>query len=204
MMGGAILIALALHRLHYSYTTIRTDNFIIELPQPWLHRSVYVLAFLELCCQTVCISFALAQTEPIEVEIRPSWRPAFWFSPDSGRIVLCFLLGPAIDRWLFLIYFAIAHEYAHSVSLTQFASENEAWANLFCLYTLWFVASDYQWPHIWEHWLMRRDALSGFILLHIWQFLPGCRHKIANRFWELWKVAQEDSRSVVSIIHQED
>lgn len=203
ILGGASLAILGLLRLQYSYVTIRTDSFIVDLPRPWIQRSVYVLALLELCCQTAYVSFAIKQIAPLKVEIRPYWRPAFWFCPESRRIVFCSLFGPSIDRWLFLTHFALSHEYAHSALLTQSAIENEAWANLFSLYALWFVASDHQWPHIWERWLMRRDALSGFILLRIWRSVPGRRREIAGRFWELWEIAQVDSQSVISIIDQE-
>jgi hypothetical protein len=195
-------MALALLRFRYPYQTIQTDNFAIKVPQPWAHPSIYVVAFLELCRRTAQTSFALSQASRAEIEIRPGWWPVFWFQPESGRIVLRFLFGPAIDRWLFSIHFAIAHEYGHFILSTQTPVESEAWANLFCLYTLHFEAFNYPWPHWWEHWLIRRDALVGLLALRIWRFLPGPRQEIATRFWELWELVQQDSQAVVSAIQR--
>jgi len=203
VIGGIVITVLALLRLRYPYKTIRTDHFVIKVPQPWLHQSVYVVALLELCQRTAQTSFALSQKSQAEVEIRPGWRPAFWFQPESRRIVLCFLFGPAIDRWLFSVYFAITHEYGHFISHARSEVSGEIWANLFCLYTLRFVAASYQWPHWWERWLVRRDAFVGLATLYSWRFPPGHRREIAAKFWELWRVAQQDSKAVASAMDQD-
>jgi hypothetical protein len=203
VIGWGVVAALALLRLCYPYKTIRTDHFVVKVPQPWLHRSVYVAAILELCRRTAQTCFALSQNLQVEVEVRPSWRPAFWFQPESRQIVLCFLFGPAIDRWLFSIYFAIAHEYGHFISPAQTKVGSEVWAHLFCLFTLRVVASSYEWPHWWERWLVHRDAFVGLATLHIWRFLPGHRREIAARFWKLWGVTQRDSKAAVSTIRRD-
>lgn len=198
-----VLIGLAFLRIRYPYKTIQTAHFRLIVPQPWLRRSIYVLALLELCRRTAEISFALPQSLEAEVEIRPGWWPAFWFQPESERIVLRFLFGPVIDRWLFSVDFGMAHEYGHFILSTATPVESEVWANLFCLYMLHVEAFNYLWPHWWEHWLIRRDVLVGLLTLRIWRFLPGHRREIAARFWELWPLAQQDGKTVVSAIRQE-
>ncbi len=195
-LGWGIIAVLALFRLHYPYRTIETDNFVVRLPQPWLQGSVYIVAILELCKRTAQARFILPYNLSAEVEIRPGWLPAFWFQPESRQIVLCFLFGPAIDRWIFLVYFAIAHEYGHLLSNTRTPIEDEAWANLFGLYTLHTVISHYQWPSWWESWLVHRDIWAGLVTLYGWQFLPGRRRKIAALFWKLWRIARRDCRNV--------
>jgi hypothetical protein len=202
-LGWVAIVVLVALRLRYPYRTIWTDHFVVQVPRPWLQRSVYVIALLELCRRTAQTSFALSRNARAEVEIRPSWRPAFWFQPESQRIVLCFLFGPAIDRWLFLFYFAIAHEYGHFISLAQTEVEGEVWANLFCLYTLHVVVFSYKWPHWWERWLVRRDAFCGLASMRVWRFLPGPRRKIAAGFWELWQIARRDSKAAASAIRRD-
>ncbi len=187
VLGCSIILTLILLRANYPYQTIRTAHFIVWMPRPWSHNAVFVVALLELCQQTAYTAFALAADEPAEVEIRPSWRPAFWFQPESRRIILCFVFGPAIDRWLFAVYFAIAHEYGHWLSQANVLEENEAWANLFSLHMLYRMMPTAVWPNTWERYLMRRDALLGLMMLHIWRWIPGQRRKIAHRFWALWR-----------------
>ena len=199
-LGLMLIVALVLLRFGYPYKTIRTDNFVVKVPQPWLQGSIFVVALLELCRHTALTSFALAQDLQIEVEIRPSWRPAFWFQPESNRIVLCFVFGPALDKWLFSVHFAVAHEYGHCLSKLPTKIESEVWANMFCLYMLRFVATDYAWPQWWEKWLVMRDVWGGLVTMYLWRFLPGQRHEIAVKFWLLWHIAQRDSHAVISAL----
>lgn len=191
VLGCGIIVILISLRACYSYQIIRTAHFVIWVPRPWSRGVVYVVALLELCQQTACATFALTFEDQAEIEIRPSWRPAFWLQPESRRIVLCFVFGPAIDRWLFSIYFAIAHEYGHWLSQVRVLVEDEAWADFFSLYTLYIVMSTAVWPNTWERYLMRRDALLGLVVLYIWQWIPGQRRKIARRFWELWRTREK-------------
>lgn len=200
---GCCALALLLFRLRYSYKIIRTNYFLLETPWPWAQHSIFVVALLEICRHNAQDHFGLPQEAIARVSIRPGWYPNFWYQPESQCIEMRFLFGPAIDKWLFAIDFAIAHEYGHFALHLQNQVASEAWANFFCLHTLQFAAINYPWPHFWERWLIYRDILVELTMLQVWHCLPGHRHEIAAKFRELWREGRQDARSVILALHHD-
>ena len=178
------------------------SHFVVHVPRPWFQQSIYVIALLEWCHQAACTIFDIDVDIQAEIEIRPSWRPAFWTYPESRRIVLCFLFGPVIDRWLFTVYFAVAHEYGHLVLPGLDRDASEAWANLFSLYLLYYVAPETAWSRRLDKWLMCRDALSGLAVLHIRRLLFGSLCERVMAFWYLWGVALENPWKVFWLLRK--
>jgi hypothetical protein len=159
---------------------------------------------LEFCHQTAEDRFDLRTADPVTVYITPLGRMYFEADWSSNQITLGFRSSPAVDVWLYSVYFGICHEYGHLVWHGGNQPLQEAWASFFGLHIL---AEAFRTPGMLstfaERILATKDYYLTLGLVISMPFLPGQAWGTGCLIREWRRLVQREAwDSVRAFLHQ--
>ncbi len=115
---------------------------------------------------------------------------------ERKEILLGFRFHPAIDQWLYSVYFGVCHEYGHLLWHPDNLILREAWASLFGLQVLADIRRQSlpTGPKP-NRLVLTKDYVLTLGLIKLMPYMPGETGQIGRVLWECQQLLNQDKWS---------